>query len=267
MPTYPIIDTHAHLYGEPFQDDLDAAVERAKGVGVERILLSNVDLESVAEISEVVERHPDICMPMIGLHPTSVEKNYPKQLKELREELEKAPERYVAIGEIGLDYYWSRELVSEQKAAFSTQLEWSSEFQLPVSMHCREAIMDAIEVIKQVGASELRGVFHSFTGSREELEAILELENFMVGINGVVTFKNSNLGEVIRGVLPLERIVVETDCPYLSPVPKRGKRNEPSHLPHIIYKLAEVYEMDEKIVANRIYENSLRQFGLIFSTE
>ncbi|MDO5035698.1 MAG: TatD family hydrolase [Porphyromonas sp.] len=258
----PIIDSHAHVYGESYADDLPEVIERAERAGVVKILLCNVDEESYPEIMKAVEEHPEILLPMIGLHPTNLKTDYKRQLEWIYGRLMSEPERFVGIGEIGLDYYWSTEQKVEQNEVLRAQLTWARERGLPVSLHTRDAVEDTIVAIREVGEKGLRGVFHSFTGSREELEKILELEHFSVGINGVVTFKNSDLATVLKGVLPLNRLLVETDSPYLSPTPHRGKRNEPARLIHILEKLAEVYERPVEEVAKEVYLNTLQMYSI-----
>lgn len=233
-----IIDTHSHIFQPDFDGDIDDVIGKAKKGGITTILLPNIDVESIDRLHNLADKYPGYCLPMMGLHPTSVTADWQTGLMAIRKQFDNR--KYVAVGEIGIDLYWDKSLEKEQKAAFEEQLQWSIDYDLPVSIHSRDAIPEAIACIKRVGASQLRGVFHSFGGSETELEEILSLGNFCLGINGVVTFKNSTLPVVLKKT-ELSRIVIETDAPYLAPVPYRGKRNEPSYTPLIIQKLAEIY--------------------------
>lgn len=257
----PIIDTHSHLFLEEFDDDRGEVLERCREVGVGRILLPNLNVASLKRVNTLVDEVPDLCAPMIGLHPTEFGDDYDAELDQLEEELGTNTSRYVAIGEIGLDYYWSTDQKEEMNLTLRRQLEWAAYYDLPVSLHARSATMDVIAAIRDVGANRLKGVFHSFTDSVEDLKAILELESFMVGINGVVTFKKCELSPTVKNHLPVERLVVETDSPYLAPVPKRGKRNDPSYLPYIVSYLAALYGMEEEDLRSDLYRNSVRIFG------
>lgn len=255
-----IVDTHAHLFLEEFRGDLDEVVSRAKGKGVTNVLLPNISEITVHDLKECTARYPGFFYPMMGLHPTSVTKEWPSQLEKVYKELEQGD--YIAVGEIGIDLHWSDELKTEQINAFETQLEWSRDHDLPVSIHFRNAIKEVMESIRRVGESSLRGVFHSFGGNREELDMIASLGNFMIGVNGVVTFKNSGLSEVLKDC-SRERVVVETDSPYLSPTPYRGKRNESSYLSFIVDRLAEAWQMDRSAVEAITTKNANEMFGLI----
>lgn len=254
-----MIDTHAHLFAEDFDDDLDDVIDRALTAGVVKILLPNIDEKSINSLNSTVRRHPDVFLPMMGLHPTSVTEKWKKQLEIIYNELNS--NNYIAIGEVGLDLYWDKSSLNIQQAAFEQQLKWSVEKELPVSMHSRNAIKEVIASIKRVDKKNIYGVFHSFGGSEEELENILQLENFYVGVNGVVTFKNSGLDKVIKNC-PLERLVIETDSPWLAPIPNRGKRNESSYLTQIIKKLSSIYEIAENDIAERTYINARKVFNI-----
>lgn len=256
-----MIDSHTHIYGPNFDEDYSAVIERAKKTGIEYILLPNIDVESIDQLSKSVDQNPEFCLPMMGLHPTSVDENWKKNLEIIRACLDNPRHKYIAIGEIGGDKYWDTKYEVEQKMAFEEQLRWSIEFDLPVSIHSRNCISDLIRSIKNVGADKLRGVFHSFVGDTEELRQILALGNFKIGVNGIVTFKNSTLPVVLRDAT-LKDILLETDAPYLAPMPNRGKRNEPSNLPYIAAKLAEIFQTTADEVASITSENTRQIFNL-----
>jgi len=248
-----LVDTHTHIYVDDFNDDREEVIERALKAGVDKFLLPNIDLESIAALNNLIFTHPDICFPMMGLHPTSVKADYKSDLSKIYSVLDSG--KFVAVGEIGIDLYWDKTFKNEQIEAFETQLQWSIDKDLPVSVHSREAFPEVFASIRKVGKSRLRGVFHSFGGSREELEEALTFENFMLGINGTVTYKNAKFREYLS-VAPIERIILETDAPYLPPVPHRGERNEPSYLPLIAAKLAEIYSLPIETVIERTSANS-----------
>jgi TatD DNase family protein len=253
------IDTHTHIFSEEFDSDICEVIRNAKAVGVNRFFLPNIDVASIDRLHALSDRYPQQCYPMMGLHPTSVGPDFRKDLAIIESRLEKR--KYIAIGEIGLDLYWDKTFLKEQVEAFEMQLKWSMEKQLPVAIHTREAFPEVFESIYKIGADKLRGVFHSFGGSREELEKIVSLQNFMIGINGVVTYKNAKFGDYLP-LFPIERVILETDAPYLTPVPYRGKRNEPGYLPHIAGKLADIYEVSLEIIAEKTTANARRLFGL-----
>lgn len=254
-----LIDTHAHLYLPEFHVDFEDVVSRAKKAGVYKILLPNIDTESIESLKQTVLFDPSFFIPMIGLHPTSVKEDWEHRLNIVYHELK--TNNYIAIGEIGLDLYWDQTFKTQQIKAFEKQLQWSIEKQLPVAIHSRNANEEVIRSIKKVGVDSLRGVFHSFGGSREELENILELPFFFIGINGIITFKNSGLCDVLR-CCDIERIVLETDAPYLAPVPYRGKRNEPAYLTEIAKELAAIFGMTEEEVAEITSRNAEKVFNI-----
>lgn len=254
-----IIDTHTHIYQPDFDEDISDIINRAKNAGVEKILLPNIDIESIERLEKLSSQYSGYCFPMMGLHPTSVTKNWKSDLNEIKSFLDSG--KYIAIGEIGIDLYWDKTFEKEQKLAFEEQLSWSIENELPVSIHTRNAIAEAIECIKNVGEENLKGIFHSFGGTLDEMDAILNLNNFYLGINGVVTYKNSSLPEVLSHT-DLSRIVIETDAPYLPPVPYRGKRNEPSYCIHIIEKLAEIFRISPEEVGEITSNNAAKIFNL-----
>lgn len=254
-----LIDTHSHLFLEEFAEDLPQVMERARNAGVSSIFMPNIDSTTIDALLSVCAKYPDLCYSMIGLHPTSVNETYEQELAIVRERLS-APNYFVAIGEIGLDLYWDRTFLKEQLLVFERQIEWALEYELPVVIHTREAFDYIYKVMEPYKKTALRGIFHSFTGTPEEAARLLEFDGFMLGINGVVTFKKSTLPETLLTV-PLERIVLETDSPYLTPVPNRGKRNESANVKDTLAKVAEIYQKSLEYVAQVTSENALKVFG------
>lgn len=252
-----LIDTHTHIYQNDFDGDIVEVIGKAKSGGVYKFFLPNVDVASIHPLNNLCSQYPDECFPMMGLHPTSVNDSYLMELEEIKKQFELR--KYIAVGEIGIDLYWDKTFLNEQKMAFEKQLRWSIHYNLPVVIHTRDAFPEVMECITNVGAKNLRGVFHSFGGSKEDLETILSLDNFLLGINGVVTFKNSKLKDYLANA-PLERIVLETDAPYLAPVPYRGKRNEPVYLLEVAQKIAEIYQVSVENVAETTTQNALNLF-------
>lgn len=238
-----LIDTHSHLFLEEFSDDLPQVMERARQVGVSHIFMPNIDSTTIEPMLSVCADYPDLCYPMIGLHPTSVNESYEQELAIVRKHLS-ASHPFAAIGEIGLDLYWDKTYLKEQLYVFEKQIEWALEYNLPIVIHSREAFDHIYKVLEPYKNSPLTGIFHSFTGTSEEAAKLLEFDGFMLGINGVVTFKKSTLPEVLKSV-PLERIVLETDSPYLTPVPNRGKRNESANVKDTFLKVVEIYQMNQ----------------------
>jgi len=257
-----IIDTHAHLFAKEFHVDIDDVVSRARMMGVKKVLLPNIDETTIAELKDTQSKDPGFFLPMMGLHPTSVRHNWEDQLYPILQEVNDSA--YIAIGEIGIDLFWDTALREEQIQAFEAQLRWSIEKDLPVAIHFRNATQEVVQSIKRVGEKALRGVFHSFGGTKAELETILQLNNFWVGINGVVTFKNSGLSATLLHC-PKDKILLETDSPYLAPMPFRGKRNEPSYLSYIVKKIAEIWQEKEERVALLTSRNAQELFGLTLS--
>ncbi len=254
-----LIDTHTHLYAKEFDDDLAQVVERAREVGVQIALLPNIDEKSVVKLKKAVSDFPDFFVPMMGLHPTSVTAQWQEQLTTIYNELNSGS--YIAVGEIGIDLYWDTSFEKEQTQAFEAQLAWSKEKNIPVSIHSRNSLPQVIASIRRVGADSLRGVFHSFGGTSDELDAIMSLKNFFIGINGILTFKNSSLTTTLADA-DVSRIVLETDAPYLAPVPKRGKRNESAFMLFVLKKLTEIYNTTEDKIANITTQNATELFGL-----
>lgn len=254
-----IIDTHSHIYAEEFENDLDEVINNARNVGVEKILMPNIDSTSIDSLHFVADKFNDYCIPMMGLHPTSVSENWQNELDIVKSQFEKR--KYIAVGEIGIDLYWDKTFEEEQKFVFEEQLRWSIEYDLPVAIHSRDAISECIASIEKVGAENLRGVFHSFGGTEQELHNILNLKNFLLGINGVVTFKNSTLSTVLKQT-DLSHIIIETDAPYLSPVPYRGKRNESAYTIKMVEKLAEIYDLSTEEVGEVTSQNAKYLFRI-----
>ena len=253
-----LIDSHSHLFLEEFAEDLPQVMARAREAGVTHIFMPNIDSTTIGPMLRVCREYKGYCYPMIGLHPTSVNETYEQELAIVRERLS-APNYFVAIGEIGLDLYWDRTFLKEQLLVFERQIEWALEYELPVVIHTREAFDYIYKVMEPYKKTALRGIFHSFTGTPEEAARLLEFDGFMLGINGVVTFKKSTLPETLLTV-PLERIVLETDSPYLTPVPNRGKRNESANVRDTFLKIAEIYQMNPEYVAQVTTENALKVF-------
>ena len=254
------IDTHIHLDGEEFTEDLDLVVARAKEAGAEKLFVPGINLSSVKCIAELCEKYYGFCHPMIGLHPEDVKEDWESVLRELETHIQDAP--WIAIGEVGLDFYWSREFEKEQIEAFDKQVQWAIKYNLPLMVHCRTAQNELLAVLRKYADNpKLRGVFHCFTGNEQEARRYLEYENWMLGIGGVLTFKKSKLPETLRNAVPLSRIVLETDATYMAPVPHRGERNESSFIPYIINTLAEVYSTSPENIA----ETTTRNARIVFN--
>ncbi len=268
MPDYKFVDTHAHLDGEEFKDDLSLVIKRAKDSGVCAIFLPGVDSSSVASVMEVSRQYPGYCFPMIGLQPEEVRGDWRDVLAMMRKALDDnasecpAQPRYIAIGECGLDFYWSREFEKEQLAAFEEQVKWSVETRLPLMIHCRKAQNELLHILRNYEKDLPGGVFHCFTGNQKEAEDYLRFDKFVLGIGGVSTFKSSHLREDLPAVVPLSRIVLETDSPYMAPVPNRGKRNESAFVGLVLENLAKCYATSAEEVARVTNENVLRTFTL-----
>ena len=252
-----IIDTHNHIYLEEFDPDQDRLIFEAKESGIDTLLLPNVDLDTVNRMHDLCDRCPDFAYPMMGLHPTSVHADYAADLQTIESWLGK--ETYCAIGEIGIDLFWDKTYKKQQVEVFEEQLRWSLDLHLPVAIHTRDAFPEVLDSIYKVGADKLEGVFHSFTGTAEDLEAVKRLPGFKIGINGVVTFKNSKLGEILQAT-SMQQIVLETDAPYLAPVPYRGKRNEPVYIWKTAEKLAQIYQIPLEYVVSEARKNALLLF-------
>lgn len=259
-----MIDTHSHIYSEEFDVDRTEMIQRAKDAGVKHIILPNVDSESLSRMLKLESEFPDYCYAAIGLHPTSVNENFEAELNIVVSELKSR--KWIAIGEIGIDLYWDKTYYNQQVIVLTQQIEWAIKFNLPVIIHIRDSFNETLQVMAQYRHSGLKGIFHSFTGTPEQAEKLLEFEEFMLGINGVVTFKNSGLTNALEKV-PLSRLVLETDAPYLTPVPYRGKRNESSYIRLIAEKLSEIYKVPYSQIDNQTTENAMKIFPLIRKTE
>lgn len=255
-----LIDSHAHLFLEDFAEDLPQVMERAKAAGVTHIFMPNIDSNTLPALLQVCKDYEGYCSPMIGLHPTSVGADYRDELRFVRQWLEQAADRFVAIGETGIDLYWDETFRREQETAFRLQVEWALEFRLPIVIHSRNAFKPVCEILSDYKSADLRGVFHSFTGTAEEAARLLEFPGFYIGINGIVTFRKSDLPAVLH-VIPPERLVLETDAPYLAPVPHRGKRNESAFVKDTLVKVAEIYGQSPEIMAEQTADNALLLFG------
>ena len=235
-----MIDTHSHIYSEEFDTDRDETIQRAKKAGVTHIILPNVDSETLPQMLALEAEYPDFCYAAIGLHPTSVKENYREELALIKTELDRR--NWIAIGEIGLDLYWDKTFLAEQIIAFQQQIDWVLEYNLTVIIHVRDSFNETMEALAPYKNSGLKGVFHSFTGTIEEAREIIDFGGFMFGINGIVTFKNSGLAAVVEEI-DMKHILLETDSPYLTPAPHRGKRNESAYVQLVSKKLAEIYNL------------------------
>ena len=246
------VDTHCHLDGEEFREDLAAVITRAREAGVAAIGIPGINLQSLDTVIDVCHRYPNYCYPMLGLHPEDVKADWREVLERIKAAI--TPE-VIAIGEVGLDYYWSREFEKEQLEAFEEQVRWAVELQLPLMIHCRKAQNEMVAIIKKYQKDLPGGVFHCFTGNEHEAEELLQFDRFVLGVGGVSTFKKSHLPEVLPAVVPLDRIVLETDAPYMAPVPKRGERNEPAYVAYVLKRLAEAYGVSEEELAQKTNDN------------
>lgn len=257
-----MIDTHTHIDGEEFAEDRALAVQRAKEAGVEKVFVPAIDLKSVSSVLQTCRQFPGYAYPMIGLHPEEVKADWRNQLAQMKPMLDDPNHPFIAIGEVGLDYYWSREFEAEQLQAFEEQVEWAAEYDLPLMIHCRKAQNEMVHILKRHENELVRGgVFHCFTGNEKEAEQLLQFDNFVLGIGGVLTFKKSHLPEVLAGI-PIDRIVIETDSPYMAPVPMRGKRNESAYVAFVLNRIAEIYGISEDEADRRTTTNALRIFRL-----
>ena len=256
------IDTHCHLDGDEFAADRDEVVARARAAGVTKVFVPGIDLKSCQTALDTCRQYPDYCYPMLGLHPEEVRADWKTVLAQLKFSILHQPSSIIAIGEVGLDYYWSREFEQEQLEAFEEQVRWSVETRLPLMIHCRKAQNEMVAILKKYAADLPGGVFHCFTGNEIEARELLQFDRFVLGIGGVLTFKKSNLPQTLPAVVPLDRIVLETDAPYMAPVPHRGQRNEPAFVLEVLRKLAEVYGVSEEQVCQQTNANVARVFGL-----
>lgn len=258
------IDTHAHIDGEEFAEDREQVIARAQEAGVSKIFVPAIDLSTSQRILRLCQQQPDYLYPMVGLHPEEVRADYEEQLAGINALLPllMGEAQGGAIGEVGLDFYWSREFEQEQLAAFEKQVQWSVETRLPLMIHCRKAQNEMVHLLKRYERELPGGVFHCFTGNEHEAAELLQFDRFVLGIGGVFTFKKSHLPEVLPSVVPLDRIVLETDSPYMAPVPHRGQRNEPAFVAHVLERMAEAYGISKDQLAEQTNRNVARVFGM-----
>lgn len=256
------IDTHAHLDGEEFAEDLREVIQRAKDAGVAKVFLPAISLSPLPHLFEVCRQYPGYLYPMAGLHPEEVRDDWAEQLEGIKPFLRSTAPAPIAIGEVGLDYYWSREYEKEQLSCFEKQMEWSVESGLPLVIHCRKGQNEMVSLMKHYEKELPGGVFHCFTGNPVEAGQLLYFERFVLGIGGVFTFKSSHLRDELPANVPLSRIVLETDSPYMSPVPMRGKRNESAFVRYVLRQLAAAYGVTEEELAKTTNANVGRVFGI-----
>ena len=256
-----LIDTHAHIDGEEFDADRPETIARAQEAGVEAIFMPAIDLQSSQRIIQLCAQYPGYLFPMVGLHPEEVKANYRDELEKIKELIQPHRSSLIAIGEVGLDYYWSREFEREQLDAFEQQVQWSVETRLPLMIHCRKAQNEMVHLLKKYARELPGGVFHCFTGNEHEAEELLQFPQFVLGVGGVLTFKKSHLPEVLPSVVPLDRLVLETDSPYMAPVPKRGQRNEPAYVTLVMERMAQAYGISPQELEQHTNRNVRRVFG------
>ena len=252
-----MIDTHSHIYSEEFDSDRAEVIARAKAAGITKIILPNVDSESLPRMLQLESEYPGYCFAAIGLLPTSVKENYAEELAIVKKELERR--EYIAIGEIGIDLYWDKSFLKEQIQVFVQQIEWALEYNLPVIIHVRDSFRETMQVLGQFRGKGLKGLFHSFTGTNDQAREIIEFGGFYIGINGIVTFKNSGLDAVVEQI-DAQYLLLETDAPYLTPTPFRGKRNESEHLTLIAAKLATIFNINFNQITEITTENAYKLF-------
>jgi len=253
-----LIDTHAHIYSEDFIHDVDEVLQRAYDNDVKKVILPNIDSGSVKRLLDLADAYPHLCYPLMGLHPTSVAADYREELEAVEYWLEKR--KFYGIGEIGIDLYWDRTFLNEQQDAFRYQIKLAKSYQLPIIIHVRDSFDEVFSIVKEEQDGNLKGIFHCFTGTEIEAKKITD-QGFLLGIGGVVTFTNSDLADVIQKV-SLQNIVIETDAPYLTPVPKRGKRNESAYLVYVAQALAKIFDVSVNEVAEITSENARSLFGI-----
>jgi TatD DNase family protein len=252
-----MIDTHTHLYDEQFDCDRDLVISRAIKCGIERMLLPNIDVHTIQPMFDTCSKYPDCCFPMLGLHPTSVDNDFERQLDVIATYLDNT--KIVAIGETGIDLYWDRQYLGQQLEAFRIQIGWAKKLGLPLVIHCRKSYNEIISVLRKEQDGLLTGVFHCFPGNLRQAEEVTAL-GFMLGIGGVVTYKNAEMATVVQNI-GIEHILTETDAPYLPPAPFRGKRNESAYIYNIVQKIAELKSMPINEVIDATKANAKRIFG------
>lgn len=264
-----LIDTHTHIYTEEFDADRADVVARAQAAGVALMLLPGINASTIAPMLATCRTWPGICFPLIGLHPEDVREDYADVLARMEPLLAGGADKagqFVGIGEIGLDFYWDTTYKAEQAEAFDRQLDWAAAHRLPVVIHQRAAFDELCAIMERHRSQSLTGIFHCFGGTADEAERLLSFPGFMLGIGGALTYKKSTLPDVLRNNVPLDRIVVETDAPYLAPVPFRGRRNEPAYIVEVVRRLADIYDQTPDAVAARTTANALRIFPTLDST-
>ncbi|MGI6222943.1 MAG: TatD family hydrolase [Prevotella sp.] len=265
------IDTHTHLDGEEFRKDLPQVIHRAKEAGVKKVFIPAINADNVSDVLRVCQQYPGYAYPMVGLQPEEVKDDWQEQLQQMKamldesmklplEEREKG-RRFIAVGEVGLDFYWSREFEQQQLKAFEEQVHWAIEYQLPLMIHCRKAQNELLKILRPYESQLVGGVFHCFTGNQQEAREYLRMDKFVLGIGGVSTFKSSHLREDLPAAVPLNRIVLETDSPYMAPVPHRGERNESAFVALVLKQLATSYGLSEEELARQTNANVHRVFG------
>lgn len=254
-----IIDTHTHLYSDQFDQDREEMIQRALDNDVQKMLLPNIDMHTLDGMMDLVNKYPNNCFPMFGLHPGNVGADWQEQLDTIHERFLQNQDNTVAIGEIGMDLYWDKTFVEEQKLAFRQQIDWAKKYHLPIVIHAREAWDEIFEILDEVNDDSLTGVFHCFTGTLEQAQKVIAYGGFKMGIGGVLTYKKSDLPEVIAQV-PLEYIMLETDSPYLPPVPYRGKRNESAYVIHVLEKMVDIYGKSYQELAEITTQNAYDLF-------
>ncbi|HEX2846258.1 MAG TPA: TatD family hydrolase [Chitinophagaceae bacterium] len=253
-----LIDTHAHLYSNQFNNDRPAMLQRAREAGLSKVLLPAIDSESHENMLKLEEENPGFCLAMMGLHPCSVKEDYEQELKIAEEYL--AGRAFIGVGEIGLDFYWDLTFKEQQFKAFHRQVEWALHYGLPIAIHSRNANDECIQVVREHQKGSLKGVFHCFSGTVEQARQMIEL-GFYLGIGGVLTFKNGGLDKVIEEI-HTRHLVLETDAPYLAPVPFRGKRNESSYITYVAQKLADLKQTNVQEIIDQTSQNAQNLFGL-----
>jgi TatD DNase family protein len=255
------IDTHTHLFSEQFKDDINEVINRAINSKVDKMLLPNIDVQSIESMLNLANSFPKNCFPMFGLHPCSVGADFKIQLEIIKKYLLLNKKNCIAIGEIGIDLYWDKTYFEEQKIAFIEQIKWAKNLQIPIVIHARDSFEEIIDILNKYYDSNLKGVFHCFSGTYEQALKAISFDGFKLGIGGILTYKNSNLPEVISKI-NLNNIIIETDSPYLAPSPFRGKRNESSYLIYIAQKLADIYGVTLKTIEEQTTKNAIELFNL-----
>jgi TatD DNase family protein len=250
------IDTHAHVNDLAFDEDRDQVIKRSIQAGISKIYLPNIDITTIEPILAVEAKYPQICAAMIGIHPCHISKDFEQQLEQVGEWLSKR--RFAAIGEVGMDLYRDQSFQTQQQEAFAIQIAWAKQYQLPLIIHCRNAFEETLQLLESQQDGSLKGIFHCFGGSLVEAKRIIEL-GFYLGIGGVLTFKNAGLAGVLAEIA-LEHLVLETDSPYLAPLPYRGKRNEPSYLPYVAAHIADIHQVDLATLASITTANAKQVF-------